>query len=445
MTDHHDHRSKHPARRLLAAALSTLLLQAAQAAPLDDMRRFVEGNQFEQAYALAMQNRQLIGDVHFDFLYGVAAIKVGKVPEGLLALERHLAAVPANDRARLELAAGYFQLGDYPRARAEFEFVLRYSPPAPVRATIARFLDAMQLRDTNDRRGTARAYAELGAGRDSNVNGGTFRDDVQFVFGNVPLQGSPSRAVADTVAQLAVGTQHNRRVTNQLSVFGGLDAEHKENTEHREFNLTQVAGNLGFSQLAGGAMWRMTLAGNALLVGGNRYRDTRSVALEASFTPSPEWQTSLFGSYVDARHQGADEVRDARITTVGASATRSFGGAGAPSAGIRVSFSQEDNLRLRPEFSRLSPLVRLFAATNLGERWRLSAGLTAIEQRYRAEDFGFGSVRHDVAANLDVVLSWAVTPGLTLRAEYIAYANRSNQDLYDSNRQSLMLKTRLQY
>src|SRR5687768_7354492 len=140
------------ARRTAAAAAAALCLGClpAAAAPLDDLRRQVEASQFEQAWATAQANPQLIGDVHFDFLYGVAAINTGRVAEGLLALERHLAAVPANDRARLELARGYFLLGDYPRARAEFDFVLRYNPPAGVRNNIAGFLQAMQAREAGD-------------------------------------------------------------------------------------------------------------------------------------------------------------------------------------------------------------------------------------------------------------------------------------------------------
>lgn len=433
-------------RRLaLALAASAVLAGPAAAAPLDDMRRFVEAGQFEPAYKLAMANRQLIGDAHFDFLYGVAAVNVGRVPEGLLALERHLAVVPANDRARLELARGYFLIGEYARARSEFEFVLRYDPPAGVKATIARFLEAMQLRDTGERRGTARLYLELGGGHDSNVNGGTFRDELQFVFGNVSLAGSPSQAVADDFAQVSLGGQQVLRVTNRLSVFAGVDADHRENGSHREFNLSTLGGHVGLTQLAAGAIYRLTLSGNTLLVGSNRYRDTRSLGLEATFTPSAEWQLMLFGQYSEWRHQGEDQVRDARGVTLGGMATRSFAGPAALAAGVRLSVSQEDNQRLRQDLDREVPLLRLFASGNLTEGLRVTAGLTGTRQRYGAADIGFGTVREDASAHFDLVLNWAVTPRWSVRAEYLAYLNHSNQDLYDGKRQSLALKTRVQY
>ena len=42
------------------------------------------------------------GDAQADFMVGLAALETGRVAEAVLALERHLAAVPANDRARLD-------------------------------------------------------------------------------------------------------------------------------------------------------------------------------------------------------------------------------------------------------------------------------------------------------------------------------------------------------
>jgi tetratricopeptide (TPR) repeat protein len=429
-------------RRGAAALVLALAATAAAAAPLDDLRRFVEAGQFEQAYAAAMANRSLIGDVHFDFLYGVAAINVGKVPEGLLALERHLAAVPANDRARLELARGYFLVGEYARARSEFEFVLRYNPPAGVRATIARFLDAMQLRDTTERRGAARLYAELGAGRDSNVNLGTFRDEVLVGSTLINLSGSPSQGRSDDFGHAAIGGQAVYRVTSRVQVFAGVDVDHKENRKLTDFNLTNAAGSLGFSNLTTSALYRVSLGSQVLMVGNSRYRDQLALNVEAGFTPSPQWQTMLFGQYAELRHVGLEDVRDARQATVGAMATRTF--AGGASLGVRISHTQEDNQRSRSDLDRSSPLVRVFGAFSPFESWRVSAGLTAYRQTF-GFDRALAGKREDSAANVDLVLSWAFAPGWSVRAEYLAQVNRSNQDLYDSKRQSATLKTRYQY
>lgn len=439
---------RRPRRALAAAALglAALLAPAVQAAPLDDLRRQVEASQFEQAWATAQANPQLLGDVHFDFLYGVTAINVGRIPDGLLALERHLAAVPANDRARLELARGYFLLGEYTRARAEFEFVLRYNPPAGVRANISGFLQAMQVRESADRRATARLYVEGGLGHDTNVNGGTFRDEIQLVFGNISLVGSPSRQVPDSYAQAAIGGQQLLRVTNRLSVFAGADLDHRANADEQDYDQTTAGAYVGLTQLGAGALWRLTLGSTRLMVGGNRYRDTLQVGAEANFTPSPDLSLMAFTQYAEQRHALADEVRDARAVTLGSMVTRQFPDLpGTPSVGLRLSWTQEDNLRLRSDLDRNMPLARVFAAVTPLPSLRLAVGLTAWRQKYGNVDIGFGTVRRDDALSADMLANLALGERWSLRGDLVWTRNRSNQDLYDSSRKAASLKLRYQY
>lgn len=431
----------------LAAAMAIAMASgSATAAPLDDIRRQVEASQFEQAYATAQANPQLIGDVHFDFLYGVAAINVGRVPEGLLALERHLAAVPANDRARLELARGYFLLGDYTRARSEFEFVLRYNPPPGVRSNIEGFLRAMQTRDLADRRVAARLYFEGGFGHDSNVNGGTFRDEVQLVFGNINLSGSPSKELPDNFAQVAMGGQQQYRVSNRTSVFAGADLDVRVNAQEHDYDLTTGGLNIGFSHLGAGALWRSTLALTELRVGANRYRDTFSVSTEANVTLSADQSMTGFFNFGEMRYATSDEVRDSRVSTLGAMFTQNYpDAAGSPSVGVRLSYSQEDNLRMRPDLSRTMPLLRLFGSFTAMDRLRLSAGLTGYQQKFGGQDIGFGTVRLDKSWIADLSANYAISNYLSLRADGVWSGTQSNQDLYDSQRNAVSIKLRYQY
>jgi tetratricopeptide (TPR) repeat protein len=433
-------------RRLAGAAL-LLAAGIASAAPLDDMRRQVEASQFDQAWATAQANPQLIGDVHFDFLYGVAALNTGHVADGLLALERHLSAVPANDRARLELARGYFLLGEYTRARAEFEFVLRYNPPAGVRASIAGYLQAMQQREAGDSRATARVYAEAGMGHDSNVNGGTWRDNVDLgTFGSVSLDGSPSRQVADDFVQAAVGTQQLMRVSNAMSVFAGADLDQRSNLRQHAYDLSTVGAYAGLSQLAAGALWRLTLGGNELLVGGHRYRDTLSGNVEASFNLGAQLAVQAFAQYAETRYATSAESLDARSTTLGALLNYSFEGtAGAPGVGARLSWTQEQNLRLRDDLGYELPLLRVFASASPVAPLRVTFGLTAFKRRYGGTDLGFQTVRSDRQLGADLVLAWALDARWSLRADLLWSDTRSNQHLYDSRRSSAVFKLRYQY
>lgn len=427
---------------LLALALPCM---ASQAAPLDDVRRLVESSQFEQAYQTALRNPQLIGDVHFDFVYGLAALGSGHVPEGVLALERHLAAVPANDRARLELARGYFLLGEYARARSEFEFVLRYDPPLGVRENIARFMQAMELRDSDLARSSSRLYAEFGLGHDSNVNGGTYHDSVQ-VGGLVEPLEPGSRGRPDEFVQLAAGGQKTMRVSNRLSVFAGFDIDHKQNFQLRDFDLSSANVTVGFSQIDGRWLYRGTLSYTNQLVAERRNRETLAVNGEANINIDSATTMTLLGQYAEYRHPASDAVRDARATTLGAMVTRAFSDvAGAPSVGLRFSWTQEDNLAVRRDLSRQMPVLRLFGAISPAENWRIASGLTLLSPRYGAEDVFFGNTRSDTTTIFDLSATYALAPRWTLRGEFVGYRTRSNQNLYEYNRQTVALKSRYQY
>lgn len=435
---------KNPKR--LATVLLALAAAGASAAPLDDLRRQVEASQFPQAWATVQANPQLIGDVHFDFLYGVTAINVGRVAEGLLALERHLAAVPANDRARLELARGYFLLGEYGRARAEFEFVLRYNPPAGVRSSIAGYLQAMRQREVAGSRSSARFYAEVGGGKDTNVNAGTFRDEVPLVFGTVSLLGDDSRQVGDLFKQVALGGQTQLQVTGRLGVFAGFDLTHRVNDNQPAFDVSGATVTVGFTQLGGGGLWRMALAANELQVGHNRYRSTLQLNADASFSIGQDNTFLPFVQVGELRHSKADEQRNARLSTVGGQFNANFPQwPGQPSFGVRVNHSVESNLGGRRDFGREQTALRLSLTISPLPPLRLSGGITGERQRYGAEDIVFGSLRKEDSVTLDGAVSWNFDARWSLRAEGFWTRVRSNQDLYDLDRKMAQLKLRYQY
>ncbi|MCS6920481.1 MAG: hypothetical protein NZM07_00925, partial [Elioraea sp.] len=85
---------------------------AARGAPADEVRRLVEAGRSVEAYALGREHPQEFGKPEFDFYFGIAAIDAGHAGDGVLALERYVVQFPENLRARLELARGYFVLGE---------------------------------------------------------------------------------------------------------------------------------------------------------------------------------------------------------------------------------------------------------------------------------------------------------------------------------------------
>ena len=101
------------------------------AAPADDIQALLAKGDAKAAYALAKKHPDQLGRPGFDFYFGIAAIDSGHAGEGVLALERYVITFPNNLEARLELARGYFVLGENQRAREEFSGVLKANPPPP--------------------------------------------------------------------------------------------------------------------------------------------------------------------------------------------------------------------------------------------------------------------------------------------------------------------------
>src|SRR5690349_11553420 len=129
--------------QLIVCGIAFAFAHAALAAPADDIKALVEKGDAKGAYELGKKNPEELGNPAFDFYFGVAAIDSGHAGEGVLALERYVVNFPDNYNARLELARGYFVMGDDQRAREEFSAVLKTNPPPAVAANIERFMDAL--------------------------------------------------------------------------------------------------------------------------------------------------------------------------------------------------------------------------------------------------------------------------------------------------------------
>lgn len=136
-------------------------------------RTLLEAGRPVQAYEiLAAREFEFAGNTDYDHLLGIAALDAGRPDRATLALERVLAAQPDFAGARLDIARAYFAMGDMQRARSEFETVAKQSPPPAARATIDRYLKAIDER-TETRRTRLSGYVDGALGKDSNVNNAT--------------------------------------------------------------------------------------------------------------------------------------------------------------------------------------------------------------------------------------------------------------------------------
>jgi len=209
----------------------------------EEMKALVEAGKRGEAYSLGLKYPGQLGDPDFDYFFGIAAIDAGHAGIGVLALERYLLNFPENERARLDIARGYFVLGEDVRAREEFENIVAKNSPPGIIVTINRYRDAIRARQGRNQT-TSNIYVEAGMGWDSNVNSGISSVAIYLpTLGNVLVSATGTKT-ADWFAHLAAGAQVTKPVAPGILVSISGDVAIKNHFNDTAFDQT-AAGIAG--------------------------------------------------------------------------------------------------------------------------------------------------------------------------------------------------------
>ncbi|HSB47978.1 MAG TPA: hypothetical protein VLD15_00525 [Burkholderiales bacterium] len=433
--------------KMIALALYSMAVAGdLLAAPSDDVKALLEKGEARAAYDLARKHPDQLGDPAFDYYFGVAAINAGHAGEGVLALERYLLNFPDNAQARLELARGYFVLGEDARAREEFEAVTRLKPPPAVQSGIDRYLDAIRARESRFRT-TANLFLEIGVGYDSNINGGVGSANIVLpAFGLVTVtQGGVEQS--DTFTHLAGGGQVTYPVAPGWSLFGGLGVESKMNhgSFESQFDLLTLAANGGVTRLRENDLYRVGAYYASLDVDSEAFRDITGIAAEwqRQFDEFQSFSAAL--QYAELDYKGDNDVRDSRLSQVALGYRRAFIGSWQPLVSVNLYFGQEENQRDRDDLSRNLYGFRVSVAGSPAPKWAASTGAFYQLSDYRDPDPLLDVTRRDEYYGVDLTVSYALRRSLSLRGEFLVSRNASNIALFEYDRSLVALKLRYDY
>lgn len=431
-------------RGLVAGLLLASASRLAFSAPADDIRSLLEQGRSAEAYQVGRQHPGELGKPDFDFYFGVAAIDSGRAGEGVLALERYIVRFPENDRARLELARGYFVLGELPRAREEFEAVQKRNPPPNVQAAIDRFMDSIRAQETRYTT-TASGYVELGFGHDSNVNSGV-GDPVISVptLGTVQLA-SAGVATGDRFAHLGLGGHFSHPVGPGMAFLFGLSAEGRNHVSNLEqsFDQKSANGHIGLSYLEDRNLFRAVFSASSLYVDNDRFRETTALGGEFHRQVDELNTASLFVQVARLNYP-ATPVRNADFAGLGIGWRHAFVLRMQPVFQVQALIGKEANeaVPVRNDLSRDLYTARGAISLTPAPRWGLSAGVTYTKSRFKAADAFFLTERDDDFVGLELGASYRLTRQLSLRADYQYSSNESNIVLYQYHRNVLLFRAR---
>lgn len=198
------------------AAFSNLKQQIA----LDD-------NTSAWTYAKTLEEEYL-GDVDFDFLYGLIALRINENERAVYAFERVVANKPNWLDARYYLANAYFKMKNY---QAVIEIVnaisLIENVPANLKASFDK-LQAMSVTLLNKQSVYINHSVGAKLGYDSNINAGTQEDNIYLPFlGEEVLLSEDSRENSDNYLAFDYQLVGSKALTQSSKlVFSGLSQLH---------------------------------------------------------------------------------------------------------------------------------------------------------------------------------------------------------------------------
>ena len=430
------------------AGLAAVLLLASTAAPAQapgELVSLLERGDAQAAYALGRQAPERLGDPDFDRAFGVAAIAAGHPAEGVLALERYTLARPADMAARVDLARGYFLLGDDGRAREEFEAALARDPPPALARVVREHLAALAERESAHRAAFA-AYVEAGWGYDSNPRAGVEDALISLpILGEVTV-GEDGVRRGDRQRQLGAGLRASAPVTPRLAVFAAALAEWIRYPVESDFDQSLFAGSAGFQGRMRAATWRLGASRGYQTLGGDPYRRTHGLFVEAARPVGSRDLAALALQGGKLAYEGVNRVRDSDFAALTLGWRHALGGAWRAHLEASANLGREENIfDDRQDLSRDMGGVRIGIAFSPLEDWSVAASATWQRSRYEAPDPILQTVRDDRYAAAELALAWQAFERFSVRAELGVARNDSNLALYEYRRRTAMLRGRYEF
>ena len=414
-------RGRWPGWRSLGVA--TLLAAAASAfAAGPDLGRagqLVRDGKFQEAYELLLPF-EASADATFNVLLGQAALKTNRADAARGLFERALATEPGSIDAHLGLGRAYVALGDYGRAKIEFETVLRFDDlPADLLRQVEIYAEAAQSY-ANGKRLLASGYAIVGGGNYS----------VNATSGTNAFGGNDTH---DNFFSARVGGSLNYELADAYALDGSLDYRYRnyDNADRRDDSDLRwngaVSHTIGEGNLAGGLRGRVSYRGNG------DYRNDYGLYGNYRYRLDPGNQFTA-GAEIRRRNypDGPLRARTRNIAELTGSWTHSLWD-GKASFSLAASGGREFNTERADggsNFFGLSPTLNF----TLNEQWGGFVFAFWQNDRYNIERLNVGpadeilgiTTRTDNLYEAGGGLTWQFAKGWTLNPEILYIRDQSN-------------------
>ena len=444
-------RTKNALTKIALSLISMAYMGFAQADVPSDMKSLVEQGRFVEAFELGMKNERLTGEPVYDYYFGIAAIDSGRASLGVLALERVLLTNPGNDLARLELARGYFVIGDFERSKEEFQKMAAKQVPPSVRNSIEKYLAQIKAEDPQFRT-TWRTYTEFALGHNSNVNSSTNQlvpCPAFYCGNNSQLLIDPGSSKSSSFNQLALGTSVSGPIVPGIKYLLGFDASVRQHAQIDNFDQRNVSLNGGAEFIADTSRYRVIGFFNQASLDDKKLRDVAGGIVD---WVKPMSQTTTLRSsvgFATLRYTGENAlIRDADMPSFSVGGNYYIGGDWKAAIDVDFNLAREKNIRGNSDLTRDIYGARTLLALTPFARMQINIGFGYAKSKYEgAEPFAPspGVIKDDDLFTSELAAQYQLTKGWSIRTEWLRAENRSNVELYRYKQDVVLMKMRYEW
>lgn len=438
-----------PIRRILAAALAWTLAISVGAQDADVVAKaeaLFSAGRFAEVYQLLEPlEDKLAGDVKYDYMLARSALETGRPSQASFIYERILAVDPNYVAVRLEMGRAYLALGDYARAKLEFETVLRFTslPPALRDQALAY---ARAAEDRLAGKATLfRGYLEYGYGYDSNPQSATSVTPITAANGFLIFLDPASLKRSDHYHALTAGGELIHGLSERFWIDAGGDARMRGHRKIDEADYAQLDGRLGLGFAEGPDSARLGVSGGRYFLDHQKVRDNAALTMEYRRLIGNRDQVSLnllAGSYRYLPH--TLEVNDFDLFQ-GAVGWLRVVSQGRGIVGLSLLAGLEKATAGRLDGDKPFQGARLTLQNTLTEKTGIFVLGGVQRGKYKEVNPVFAETRLDTLYDLVAGVSWTFTPGWSLRPQLVYIKNKSNISIFEYDRTDLSLNLRVDF
>jgi hypothetical protein len=406
----------------------------------------VRAGRYADAYALLDPlEDKLAGDLKYDYLLARSALETGHPSRATFIYERILAAEPNYVGVRLEMGQAYLALGDYARAKLEFETVLRFENLPPGLREQANVYGKAADDFISGKKTAAYGYMELGYGYDSNAQSATRSSEITIVNGNTLILPPSSLKRSDHYKAVSLGGEVVYALSNRFSAYAGTDLRGRSYNNVDVADFGSADARIGFGYNEGAASARVGLTGGRYWLDYEKTRDNFGLTGDFRYAVTKQDQVSVNALATRLRFLSeALSINNAELFQLTTGWLRAFFD-GRAAAGLAFVVGKENATNGRDDGDKpfYGARVTLQAAFSDSIAGFFLAGVQ--RGKYSQVNVLFDTTREDRLYDVTTGLTWSIAKGWSLRPQLVYYKNHSNIALFEYDRTDVSLNLRADF